>query len=96
MLRKLLSKITGKKTDTTTDRLEKSITRKGKIDYNKLYEKSDKFKDYVDKCMIQYNKTLQEALENAITKSYAEYLIEKNDSLNGVGFKEIVRDCNCS
>lgn len=49
------------------------------INLKKLYEESISFKIYVDKVCNSYKMTKEQAFEDAIVKSYAEYVVKDQD-----------------
>ena len=49
------------------------------IMYSKLkqfYDTDTDFKDYVDKDMEMYNRTLEQSLESPVTENYYNYIID--------------------
>lgn len=52
-----------------------------KMNLKKFYEVNDDFKGYVDRYCKQSGKTIEQALEIAIVKEYALYLIDMNPEL---------------
>lgn len=51
------------------------------MDLKKLFNTNDDFKGYVERYCKQTGKTIEQALEIAIVKEYALYLIELNPEL---------------
>lgn len=47
------------------------------MDLPELYRTNKDFKEYVDKYMTKHNKSLSEALSDAMVKDYAAYLLSK-------------------
>lgn len=45
------------------------------MDLPELYRTNKDFKEYVDKYMTKHNKSLSEALSDALVKDYAAYLL---------------------
>lgn len=47
------------------------------MDLPELYNTNIQFKEYVDKYMTKHNKSLSEALSDAMVKDYVAYLLAK-------------------
>lgn len=47
------------------------------MDLPELYNTNIQFKEYVDKYMTKHNKSLSEALSDAMVNNYAAYLLAK-------------------
>lgn len=45
------------------------------MNLKEMYENNVEFKEYVDKYMTKHNKSLSEALSDAMVKDYAAYLL---------------------
>lgn len=45
-------------------------------DIEQFYNNDKEFKEYVDKDMDMYGRTLEQSLESPITKNYYKYIIE--------------------
>ena len=68
------------------------MSKKVEIDYNKLYDKSTCFRLYVDKHCASYDKSKEEAFEDLLVKSYANYIL--SDAPQGV-INEVKEDYGC-
>lgn len=51
---------------------------KTKLNLKKLYKENDAFRLYVDKNIKSYGMTLEQAFDDAIIQSYAQYITQDN------------------
>ena len=65
---------------------------KTKLNLKKLYKESDAFRLYVDKNIKSYGMTLEQAFDDAIIQSYAQYITQDNPKEVR---HEVRKDCGC-
>ena len=66
------------------------------MNLEKLYEESISFRLYVDRVCRSYNITKQQAFEDAIVKSYAEYVVkDQPENAKEECAREYRQNCGC-
>lgn len=65
---------------------------KTKLNLKKLYKENDAFRLYVDKNIKSYGMTLEQAFDDAIIQSYAQYITQDNPKEVR---HEVRKDCGC-